>query len=250
MSDSKDMIYGIRAVMEAIHAGRTIDKVLIQKGLTGDNSKELTQLVRERELPMQWVPPEKLNRLTQKNHQGVVCFLAQANFASLSNLIARAFEEGRNPFFLVLDRITDVRNFGAIVRTSECAGIDGIVIGDKGNAPLSSDAMKTSSGALHHVPVCREKDLRDACRMLRESGIQVVACTEKGERSIYNVDFNKPTALVFGSEEDGISEGLVREAEVLARIPLRGRIGSLNVSVAAAVVIYEVVRQQHHARPL
>jgi 23S rRNA (guanosine2251-2'-O)-methyltransferase len=244
MSDAKDMIYGTRAVMEALLAGRTIDKILMQKGLTGDNAQELIQKARSLGIPLQTVPAEKLGRLTRKNHQGVICFLTSATIASLPHLIARAYEEGRHPFFLILDRVTDVRNFGAIARTAECAGADALVISERGNAPLSADAMKTSSGALNHLPVCRERDLRDACRTLKESGIQIVACTEKGTGTLFGVDLTRPTALLLGSEEDGISNELLREADVLARIPMRGSIGSLNVSVAAGIALYEVVRQQ------
>lgn len=244
MSDSKDMIYGTRAVLEALSSGRTLDRILIQKGLTGDNAQELLQTARSQGIPIQIVPAEKLSRLTRKNHQGVICFLTSATLASLPNLIARAYEEGRHPFFLILDRVTDVRNFGAIARTAECAGVDALVIAERGNAPLSADAMKTSSGALNHLPVCRERDLRDACRTLKESGIQIVACTEKGTGPIYGVDLTRPTALLLGSEEDGISSELLRQADVLARIPMRGHIGSLNVSVAAGVALFEVVRQQ------
>jgi 23S rRNA (guanosine2251-2'-O)-methyltransferase len=145
VSDSKDMIYGTRAVLEALSSGRTLDRILIQKGLTGDNAQELLQTARSQGIPIQIVPAEKLSRLTRKNHQGVICFLTSATLASLPNLIARAYEEGRHPFFLILDRVTDVRNFGAIARTAECAGVDALVIAERGNAPLSADAMKTSS---------------------------------------------------------------------------------------------------------
>ncbi|MFD1001868.1 23S rRNA (guanosine(2251)-2'-O)-methyltransferase RlmB [Ohtaekwangia kribbensis] len=242
--EKSDMIYGTRAVMEAIAAGKEIEKIMIQSGLSNDLIKELITTARSRNVPFTFVPLEKLKRMSSKNHQGVICLLAAVSFASLDNLIDRAYSEGREPFFLLLDRITDVRNFGAIARTAECAGLDGIVIGEKGNAPITSDAMKTSAGALNHLPVCRERDLKKTLQLLRDNGIRVVACTEKASKDLYEVNLTGPIALIMGSEEDGISDPLLREADELAKIPMKGRIGSLNVSVAAGVAIYEVVRQK------
>ena len=166
-------------------------------------------------------------------------------YASLDNIVHAAFSEGREPFLLLLDQITDVRNFGAIARTAECAGIDALVIGEKGNAPITSDAMKTSAGALNHLPVCREKDLKKTITYLRESGITVIACTEKATKLIYEVDIKGPVALIMGSEEDGISDALLRSADELVKIPMKGEIGSLNVSVAAGIAMYEVVRKKY-----
>jgi 23S rRNA (guanosine2251-2'-O)-methyltransferase len=245
--EKSDMIYGTRAVMEAIVAGKEIEKIMIQSGLSNDLIKELITTARSRNVPFTFVPLEKLKRMSSKNHQGVICLLAAVSFASLDNLIDRAYSEGREPFFLLLDRITDVRNFGAIARTAECAGLDGIVIGEKGNAPITSDAMKTSAGALNHLPVCRERDLKKTLQLLRDNGIRVVACTEKASKDIYEVNLTGPIALIMGSEEDGISDPLLRDADELAKIPMKGRIGSLNVSVAAGVAIYEVVRQKAKA---
>jgi 23S rRNA (guanosine2251-2'-O)-methyltransferase len=238
------MIYGTRAVMEAIKAGREIEKIYIQAGLTNDLIKELIQTARAGAVPFSFIPQQKLNRLSAKNHQGVVCILAAIRYVPLENLIDKAYAEGRAPFFLILDRVTDVRNFGAIARTAECAGLDGIIVEEKGNAPITGDAVKTSAGALHHLPVSRVRDLSKTIKLLQENGIQVVACTEKAEKLVYEMDLKVPTALVLGSEEDGISEELLRRADALVRIPLKGKIGSLNVSVAAGVAIYEVVRQQ------
>lgn len=238
------MIYGTRAVIEAISAGKVIEKIMIQSGQNNDLIKELLHTAREHNVPVSFVPQEKLKRLSTKNHQGVICILSAVTFASLENVIHQAFTEGRDPFLLLLDRITDVRNFGAIVRTAECAGIDAIVVGEKGSAPITSDAMKTSAGALNHVPICREKDLKKVLQLLRESGIRVVACTEKANEDLYNIALTGPIALIMGSEEDGISDALLRDADDLARIPMRGKISSLNVSVAAGVAVYEVVRQQ------
>lgn len=242
--EKTDMIYGTRAVIEAIHAGKEIEKVMIQSGLSNDLIKELITLARERQVPYTFVPAEKLKRLSSKNHQGVICLLSSVSYASLENLIDKAFSEGREPFLLMLDRVTDVRNFGAIARTAECAGVDGIVIGEKGSAPVTSDAMKTSAGALNYLPVCREKDLKRTVKLLRDSGIRVIACTEKAAKNIYDIEFTGPVALIMGSEEDGIDNALLREADELAKIPMKGKIGSLNVSVAAGIAIYEILRRR------
>jgi 23S rRNA (guanosine2251-2'-O)-methyltransferase len=242
--EKTDMIYGTRAVIEAILAGKQIEKVMIQSGLANDLIKELIALAREKQVSYTFVPPEKLKRLSAKNHQGVICLLSSVSYSSLDNLIDRAYSEGREPFFLILDRITDVRNFGAIARTAECAGLDGIVIGEKGSAPITSDAMKTSAGALNYLPVCRELDLKKTMKLLRDSGIRVIACTEKAAKNIYEVEINGPVAIIVGSEEDGIADALLRDADDLVKIPMKGKIGSLNVSVAAGVAIFEVVRNR------
>jgi 23S rRNA (guanosine2251-2'-O)-methyltransferase len=241
--EKTDMIYGTRAVIEAILAGKNIDKVMVQTGLSNDLIKELIAVAKNNNVPVAFVPAEKIKRLSTKNHQGVICLLSSITFASVDNLIFKAYNEGREPFFLILDRITDVRNFGAIVRTAECAGVDGIIIADKGNAPITSDAMKTSAGALNHVPICREKDMKKILKLLHDNGIRLVACTEKTEKSIYDVSLTGPLALILGSEEDGVSDTFLRESDELARIPLKGKIESLNVSVAAGVALYEAVRQ-------
>lgn len=238
------MIYGTRAVMEAIKAGRQIERILIQKGISNELIRELLQVIRSKNLSFSYVPQEKLNRLSTKNHQGVICLLSSVEYASLDNIVHAAFSEGREPFLLLLDQITDVRNFGAIARTAECAGVHALIIPEKGNAPITSDAMKTSAGALNHLPVCREKDLKKTITYLRESGITVIACTEKATKLIYEVDIKGPVALIMGSEEDGISDALLRSADELVKIPMKGEIGSLNVSVAAGIAMYEVVRQK------
>jgi len=247
MISNTDMIYGTRAVIEAIRAGKQIEKILVQTGLNNDLIRELTGVAREHNLPVTYVPQEKLNRLTTKNHQGVVCMLSAISYAQVNDLIDFAYSEGREPFFIILDRITDVRNFGAIARTAECAGVTGIIIGDKGNAPITSDAMKTSAGALNHVPVCREDNLKKTLKFLRDNGIMVVACTEKAEKEIYEVKFDQPVALIMGSEEDGISDALLRECDELVQIPMKGKIESLNVSVATGVAVFEVIRQKSRA---
>jgi 23S rRNA (guanosine2251-2'-O)-methyltransferase len=242
--EKTDMIYGTRAVMEAIHAGKEIEKIMIQSGLANDLIKELITTAKEKKVPYTFVPAEKLKRMSTKNHQGVICLISAVSYSKIDDIVDKAFSEGREPFLLILDRVTDVRNFGAIARTAECAGIDAIVIGEKGSAPITSDAMKTSAGALNHLAICREKDLKHTLRYLRDSGIRVVACTEKTTNKIYDVDLKGPVAIILGSEEDGVSDELIRAADELAMIPMMGKIGSLNVSVAAGVAVYEVVRRR------
>jgi 23S rRNA (guanosine2251-2'-O)-methyltransferase len=242
--EKTDMIYGTRAVLEAVHAGKEIEKIMIQSGLQNDLIKELISAARQKQVPYTFVPQEKLKRLSAKNHQGVICLLSSVSYADLGNVIDKAYSEGREPFLLILDRVTDVRNFGAIARTAECAGVDGIIIGEKGSAPITSDAMKTSAGALNYMAVSREKDLKQTIKLLRDTGIKIVACTEKASKDIYDVDVSGPVAIIMGSEEDGISDELLRTADELAKIPMKGKIGSLNVSVATGVAVYEVIRKR------
>jgi 23S rRNA (guanosine2251-2'-O)-methyltransferase len=242
--EKTEMIFGTRAVMEAIKAGREIEKIFVQAGLNNDLIKELIQTAKSNGVPFTFVPQAKLNRLSTKNHQGVICQLATVSYANLEGIIDKAFQEGRAPLLLIVDRVTDVRNFGALARTAECAGLDAIILGDSGNAPITGDAMKTSAGALSHLPVCRVKDMRKTLHYLRESGIQIIACTEKATDLLYDIDLNTPLALIMGSEEDGISPQLLKDADRLAKIPMRGKISSLNVSVAAGISIYEALRQR------
>lgn len=244
--EKTELIYGTRSVMEAVRAGRAIEKIYLQTGLTNDLMKELVSALKDHGVPFSWVPAEKISRLTTRNHQGVVGFLSAVQYVPLQVLIDKAYSEGRIPFFLMLDRITDVRNFGAVARTCECAGLDGVIIEEKGNAPVTSDAVKTSAGALHHLPVCRVKSMKQTMKELKENGIQVVACTEKASKNIYEVDLSPPTALLLGSEEDGIDPALLKEADVAAKIPMKGKIESLNISVAAGIAIYEVTRQKFY----
>jgi 23S rRNA (guanosine2251-2'-O)-methyltransferase len=242
--EKTEMIFGTRAVMEAIKSGRQIEKIYIQTGLTNDLVKELVHTAKQYKAPYTFIPQEKLNRLSSKNHQGVICVLSAIEYASLENIIDKAFSEGRDPFFLIVDRVTDVRNFGALARTAECASLDGIILADKGNAPITGDAMKTSAGALSHLAVCRVADMKKTIQLLKQSGIQIVACTEKASENLYAIDMNTPIALILGSEEDGISPELLKQADRLAKIPINGKIESLNVSVAAGIAIYEAVRQK------
>lgn len=240
----KDFIFGTRAVMEAINAQKDIDKILINKDLNNELIKELLSLAKEEKIPIVRVPEAKLNRTTRKNHQGVLAHISAIQYASLDNVIDECFSKGIAPLILVLDRITDVRNFGAMARTADCAGVHAIVIPEKGSAQINSDAVKTSAGALNFLPVCRVKNLYYTVKDLKKMGLSVVSVTEKTERAMYEADFTVPTALVLGSEEDGISPELMGISDEFVKIPLSGNIESLNVSVAAGVVIYEAIRQR------
>lgn len=230
--------------MEAIHAGKEIDKVLVQKELNNDLSKELLQLCKAENIPVVRVPDAKLNRITRKNHQGVIAQMSSIAYASLDHVIDNCFAIGKSPLILVLDHITDVRNFGAIARTAECAGVDAIVIPEKGSAQINSDAVKTSAGALNFLPVARVRNLFYACRDLQKMGLTLVAITEKTEKSMYEADFSAPVAMVMGSEEDGISQEIMGIVDEKVKIPMAGNIESLNVSVSAGVAIYEAIRQR------
>ena len=239
------MVFGLHAVAEVLRAGREVERLLIQKGVSNDTVlPELLELARAQRVPVQHVPVEKLNRITRKNHQGAICFVALITYASLDNVIQQTYAAGRDPLLLLLDRITDVRNFGAIARSAEGAGVDALVIPEKGGARVGSDAIKTSAGALTYLPVCREPRLYRTVRTLQAQGIRVVACTEKTDVLIYDVDLRGPLALLVGSEEDGIDPDLLALCDAHGRLPMLGRIGSLNVSVAAGVAAFEAVRQR------
>jgi 23S rRNA (guanosine2251-2'-O)-methyltransferase len=240
----KDFIFGTRAVMESIHAGKEIDKVLVQKELNNDLIKELLQLCKSENILVVRVPDAKLNRITRKNHQGVIAQMSSIAYASLDNVIDQCYAVGKSPLILVLDHITDVRNFGAIARTAECAGVDAIVIPERGSAQINSDAIKTSSGALNFIPIARVKNLFFTCRDLQKMGLSLIAITEKTEKIIYEADFSSPVALILGSEEDGISQEIMGIADGKVKIPMAGKIESLNVSVSAGVAIYEAIRQR------
>ncbi|OPZ28305.1 MAG: putative TrmH family tRNA/rRNA methyltransferase [Bacteroidetes bacterium ADurb.BinA174] len=240
----KEMIFGIRAVIEAVEAGKDIDKVLVKRELSGELFKELQEVLRRYEIPMQKVPLERIDRITRKNHQGIIAFTSAVTYQKLEQIIPFLYEQGKNPFILVLDGITDVRNFGAIARTCEVAGVDAIVIPARGSVSVNADAIKTSAGALHSIPVCRENNLKDAILFLKNSGIKVVAATEKAAEFYTDTDFSVPTAIVMGSEDEGVATEHLRICDELVKIPQFGTIQSLNVSVAAGVMIYEVVKQR------
>ena len=234
-----DFIYGIHSVLEAIEAGRTIDKIYVKNARS-----EVAQKARAAGIPMQVVPDERLNRITRKNHQGVIAMMSAIEYARLDTLLPSPFDDGVLPFILVLDGITDVRNFGAIARTAECCAVNAIVIPAHGSVSVGADAVKTSAGALNHIPVCREESITKAVKYLQESGCQIVASTEKSSQNYTTGDYTTPLALVMGAEGTGISAEVLRIADTRAAIPMFGNIGSLNVGVAAGVMMYEVVRQR------
>jgi 23S rRNA (guanosine2251-2'-O)-methyltransferase len=237
-------IYGIRAVMEAINSGKSIDKIFIQKGLKGELFHTLAMLIREENISSSIVPVEKLNRLTAKNHQGVVAIIAPIAFHSFEDLVIDVVESGKTPLFLLLDQLSDVRNFGAIIRTAECTGVDGIIIQKKGSAPITADTVKTSAGAVFKVPICKVEHLKDAVYYLQASGIKVVAATEKAKNTIYDISFKQPLAILMGAEDVGISPSLLKITDEETKLPIYGAISSLNVSVACGVFLYEVMRQR------
>lgn len=245
--ERSEYIFGIRAVMEAIEAGKDIDKILIKKDLQGELVSELIQLARANSVVMRRVPLQVIQRITRKNHQGVVATLSAVTYHSLENLVPQLYEEGRLPFIVVLDGVTDVRNFGAIARTAECVGADALVIPQHGSVSVGGDAVKTSAGALLHIPVCRERTTASAVRFLKENGYRIVAVSEKSDVNYTRINYTDPVAIVMGSEDTGISADVLRLADDGASIPMFGKIGSLNVSVAAGVVMYEVVRQRLEA---
>ena len=244
MKESEKGIFGLRPVIEAIEAGKTVDKLFVQKGLQGEIFYELRKLITEYEIPTQYVPLEKLNRLTRKNHQGVFAFLSPIEFHDIESLLPQIYESGKNPFILILDRVSDVRNFGAIARTAECVGVDAIIVPHKGSASINADAVKTSTGALYNIPVCKEANLKKTIQFLKNSGIQVVGATEKAAEFMYDADYSVPTAILMGSEEDGISDELLKIADRIVKLPMFGTTSSLNVSVACGVFMYEVIRQR------
>lgn len=246
----KEMIFGIRAVMEAIDAGKTIDKILIRRDMSSALGKELLAKIKEAygegptDITIQKVPVEKLNQFTDKNHQGVIAFLSPIPFCRLEDIIPTIYEDGRTPFIMVLDGITDMRNFGAIARTCACAGVDALVIPARGGVAINGDAIKTSAGALHTLPVCKAENLQKTLSFLRDSGLEIIAATEHAEVDYTKMDMTSPLAIVMGSEDNGIYEENLKLCTRQVRIPMSGTIESLNVSVAAGVMIYEVVRQR------
>lgn len=232
--------------MEAIQSGKHPERVLLQRGLQGDNFLQLFQLIRQRKIPFQMVPAEKLNRLTRKNHQGVIAYISLIDYQPLDSLLPMVFERGDMPLLVVVDGLTDVRNLGALARSAECAGGSGLIISEKGTAPINADAIKASAGALSRIPVCRESNILESISFMKESGLQIIALDEKGEKNIYQTDLGQPTALVMGSEEKGVSAAIRRMADEMVSIPMKGNIASLNVSVAAGIVLFEALRQRNH----
>ncbi len=240
----KEMVFGIRAIIEAIDAGKTLDKILLRRDMTSTIGKELLKKLMGTTTPVQKVPVEKLNQYTDKNHQGAIAFLSPIEFCNIETLVPTLFEEGKTPLLMVLDGVTDVRNFGAIARTCACAGADALIIGTHGSVAINGDAVKTSAGALYHLPVCKVENLQNCLQFLRDSGFHVVAATEHATQNYTEADMTAPTAIVMGSEEKGIYEQNLRICSHQVRIPMSGVIESLNVSVAAGVMLYEAVRQR------
>ena len=244
MTEKTEMIFGVRAVIEAIQAGKEIDKILVKRDIQSDLSKELFAVLKGTLIPVQRVPVEKINRITHKNHQGVVAYISSITYQKTEDLVPFLFEEGKNPLLIMLDGITDVRNFGAIARTCECAGVDGIIIPAKNSVSVNADAIKTSAGALHKLPVCREKSLTTTIKFLKDSGFKIVAATEKGDYDYSKANYMDPTCIIMGAEDKGVSYEHLALCDEWIKIPMKGTIESLNVSVAAGVLIYEAVKQR------
>ena len=244
IQEKSDMIFGVRAVIEAIEAGKDIDKILVKRDIQSDLSKELFAALKGKFIPVQRVPVEKINRITRKNHQGVVAFIAAVTYQRTEDIVPTLFEEGKTPLLVMLDGVTDVRNFGAIARTCECAGVDAVIIPAKNSASVNADAMKTSAGALHILPVCREQSLTATIKYLKESGFKIIAATEKGDYDYTRADYTAPTCIIMGAEDTGIPYDHLSLCDEWVKIPLIGHIASLNVSVAAGILIYEAVRQR------
>jgi 23S rRNA (guanosine2251-2'-O)-methyltransferase len=245
MENTSSKIFGIRAVIEAIDANATIQKIYLQKDLKGSLFSELNSMIKEHNISTSFVPIEKLNHLSKNsNHQGVVATISPIDFYDLEELINNTLESGVTPLFLLLDQLTDVRNFGAIIRTAECTGVNGIVIQNQGSAPLNADAIKTSAGAAFKVPICRVNHLKDAMFLLQASDIKLIAATEKTEDTVYDVDFTQPSAIIMGSEHRGVNPSILKMVDAKAKLPLLGTIESLNVSVACGAFLYEAVRQR------
>lgn len=239
-----NFIFGIHPLMEALDSGEKPEKILLQKGLQGENYQRLFQRIRKEKIPYQIVPVEKLNSLTRKNHQGVIAFVSLVDYQPLTQLLPMLYEQGEVPLLVLLDRVTDVRNLGALARSAECAGAHAIILQEKGTAPINADAIKASAGALSRMPVCREANILETIAFLQASGIKVIACTEKGEQTIYQTDLKIPTAIILGAEDKGISAACLKMSDQQVQIPMKGRIASLNVSVAAGVVLFEALRQR------
>ncbi len=244
MIDKTQYIYGIHAVLEAIDAGKDIDKIFLSKTLNNDTAQEIIDRARALQVPVQRVPVQKIDRITRRNHQGVLAMMAAVTYYRVEQLVPQLFDDGENPFIVVLDGVTDVRNFGAVARTCECAGVSAIVIPDRESVSVNADAVKTSAGALNYLPVCREHNLVNAVKFLRDSGFKIVGTSDKNATSYTAADYTGPVAIVLGAEDKGISPEIMKLCDTRVFIPEFGHINSLNVSVAGGIMIYEVVRQR------
>ena len=244
MIDKTQYIYGIHAVLEAIDAAKDIDKILLSKTLNPETAQEIIEKARALRVPVQRVPVQKIDRITRRNHQGVLAMMAAVTYYRVDDLVPRLFDDGENPFVVVLDGVTDVRNFGAVARTCECAGVSAIVIPDHESVSVNADAVKTSAGALNYLPVCRERNLVSAVKFLRDSGFKIVGTSDKSQTSYTHADYTGTVAIVLGAEDKGISPEIMKLCDTQVLIPEFGHINSLNVSVAGGIMIYEVVRQR------
>lgn len=244
MIDKNQYIYGIHAVLEAIDAGKDIDKIFLSKTLNNETAQEISNRARALRVPVQRVPVQKIDRITRRNHQGVLALMSAVTYYHLEDMVPQMFDDGENPFIVVLDGVTDVRNFGAVARTCECAGVSAIVIPDRESVSANADAVKTSAGALNYLPVCREHNLVNAVKLLRDSGFRVVGTSDKSKTLYTSADYTGPVAIVLGAEDKGISPEIMKLCDTQVYIPEFGHINSLNVSVAGGIMIYEVVRQR------
>ena len=236
-------IYGIRAVIEAINSSKDIDKVFIQTGLKGKLIGQLESLIRKNKINFSYVPTQKLDRLSKKNHQGVIARIAPIKFYTIDRF-SEVIEKSKNPFILILDQINDVRNFGAIIRTAEISGVDGIIIQNSSSAPVNSDTIKTSAGAIFNIPICKVNHIKDAIYHLQSMNISIISASEKSDKNIYDVDLKGPLAIIMGSEQKGINKSVINLSNESVKLPMYGKIESLNVSVACGIFLYEVVRQR------
>ena len=242
----QQMIFGLYPVLEAVDAGREISKVLLRKGIDGDTYRKLTGVLYKYDIPVHVVPVEKLNRVTRKNHQGIIAFVSPIEYVRIENLIPTLFEKGDTPFIVVCEGVTDTRNIGAIARSAECSGAQAILLPAKGTAMISADAVKASAGALNHITVCRTDNLKSTLVFMKNSGLKIVATSEKAKDIYYDADLTGPVALLLGAEDTGISTEYLRMADATVKIPVKGQISSFNVSAAAAVIMCEIVKQNQH----
>ena len=241
---NNDIVFGTRPVLEAINSGKTLEKLFIQKNLKKEILEKIKSKLSNKKINISYVPKEKLNRITKKNHQGIICYISPISYQPIEEIIQRVFEKGKDPFVIILDRITDTRNFGAISRVADASGVDAIIIPEKESAIITSDSIKTSAGAINYIPICKVKSLRSTANFLKESGLKLVSCTEKGDKKFYDADLTSPCCIILGSEKDGISNSLIHISDERLNIPMKGNVESLNVSSSASVILFEVVRQR------
>lgn len=243
--NNQDIIFGTRPVLEAIKSEKSIEKLFIQKNLSKEIFNEIKINLKDRNINISFVPKEKLNRITKKNHQGVICYISPIIYQPPNEIIQRCYESGKDPIILMLDRITDTRNFGAITRVAEASGVDAIIIPEKESALITSEAVKSSAGAINYIPICKVKSLKIIAQEFKDSGLKIIACTEKSEKDIYSIQYKGPICIILGSEKDGISKNLLEISHEKVKIPMLGKIDSLNVSTSSAVILYELIRQRN-----